>query len=476
MTTEKKSTRGWRLGRRSFLRGVGVACLLPYLEAMGGGRKAAAPPKRACFVYFPNGCSLPDVNDAQYKHWRWFPEGQGADFRFTKVLEPLAPFQRDLAIHGGLSHPKSRELLGHLAGDSWLTAGDLRGGTYTNSISLDQVIARQFKAHTRYPSFVLSSDGGVGYKSRISTLSFDGEGRPIPAQHDQRRIFERYFAPDGGGTTDERRRAIQRGQKIVDLVLEESRDLTRRLGARDQQKMDEYLTSLNDVEEQVRRNEAWLDTPLPPFSAEHLQFDADPRIDPGAYVRTMYDLMVLGFQTDVTRVMTYMLAREDGLGIGENWPRLAIGADRGHHTISHDTHAGHWDQWGPYDRWYAEQFAYFLGRMKAASDEHGSLLDSTAILYGSACSTTHNARNYPMLLAGGRDLGIQLGRYTHHSATAVLQAQNDAITGAQVADAKRHLAEDDLPCSNLYLSLLRALGVEAESFADSTGELEGVRV
>jgi len=476
MKLVRSNKKSWHLDRRSFLRGVGVACLLPYLEAMGGPKAPArAAPKRACFVYFPNGCSLPEESDAAYKHWRWFPEGEGTDYRFTRVLESLAPFRADVSVYGGLSHPKSRELLGHLAGDTWLTGGDLRGGQYLNSVSLDQVIAQHTKAETRVPSFTFSSDGGVGYKSRISTLSFDGQGRPIPAENDQRAIFERYFAPDGGATTDERREQLARGKKLVDLVLEESRALEQRLGAHDSAKMDEYLTSLSEVEEQVRRNEKWLDTPLPDFDASHIDLAVDAKIDPTAYIRTMYDLMVLGFQLDMTRVQSYQLAREDGLGIGDVWPRLATGADRGHHTISHDTHDGHWDQWGPLDRWYAEQFAYFVERMKATRDEHGSLLDRTLILYGSACSTTHNARNYPTLIAGGRALGVRLGQYRRYSRRALLEAQNDALTGAPIAAPQRHVGEDDLPIGNLYLSMLRTLGVEAESFADSEGELEGFR-
>jgi hypothetical protein len=470
------SRRSWHLDRRTFLHGLGVTLLLPYLEGMEQAAEALAPalPRRACFVYFPNGCSLPDQGDARHAHWRWFPSGEGRDFRFTRVLEPLEPFRDDVAVYGGLSHPKSRELLGHLAGDTWLTGGDLRGGQYLNSISLDQVVARHAKRFTRYPSLVLSTDGGVGYKSRVSTLSFDTSGRPIPSEHRQREIFERYLAPRGGATTEERRRAIAQGRKVVDLVLEDSKDLERRLGAHDRAKLDEFLSSLGALEEQIRRNEQWLDTPLPEVSAEGLDLDADPRVDPVAYVRTTYDLIVLALQTDLTRVVTYMLAREDGMGFGDGWPRLAIGVDRGHHTISHDTHEGHWDQWGPYDRWYAEQLAYFVGRMKAARDEHGSLLDTTAILYGSACSTTHNARNYPLALVGGRRLGLRQGHYTRFSKRALRERQNDALTGAPVQDTQAHVGEDDLPFGRLQLALLHALGVEAEAFAGETEPLEGV--
>jgi len=467
--------KSWHLDRRSFLRGLGVTCSLPWLEAMERDvrARAAEAPRRAAFMYFPNGCSLPDESDTAYAHWRWFPHGLGRDFRFTRTLESLEPFRDDVAIYGGLSHPKSRELLGHLAGDTFLTAGDLRGGHYQNSISVDQVAARHLKQYTRYPCLVLSTDGGVGYKSRVATLSFDGSGRPIPAEHDQRRIFERYFAGASGETTEARRGSIERGLKIVDLVHDESKRLSSRLGQNDRRKLDEFLSSLNSVEEQVRRNESWLDTPMKPFDASNLDLDPNPEVDPTAYVRATYDLMVLGFQTDATRVMTYQVAREDGMGFGDRWPRLVIGVNKGHHTITHDTHEGHFDEWGALDRWFAEQFAYFVRRMKETTDEWGPLLDRTMLLYGSACSTTHNARNLPLALVGGRDLGLRLGHHTRFSRTAVLQAQNDPLSGALVEAPEKRMGEDDLPLSNLFLAMLHALGVEEESFADSTGTLDG---
>jgi len=467
--------KSWHLDRRTFLHGLGVTCMLPWLEGMERDRRmrAAAEPRRAAFVYFPNGCSLPEEDDAANAHWRWFPSGAGGDFRFTRVLEPLEPFREELAVYGGLSHPKSRELLGHLAGDTWLTAGDLRGDSYQNRISVDQVAARHLKQYTRYPCFVLSTDGGVGYKSRVSTLSFDDGGHPIPSEHRQRQIFERYFVPQGGATTEERRRSIRQGKKVVDLVLEESKRLAGLLGEHDRHKLEEFLASLNSVEEQVKRNDSWLETPLEPFSAEHLELDPNPTVDPAAYVRTTYDLMVLGFQTDVTRVMTYMLAREDGMGFGDNWPGLTVGVNKGHHTISHDTHDGHFDEWGPYDRWYAEQFAYFLGRLRATEDEWGPLLDNTMVLYGSSCTTTHNARNYPLVVAGGKHLGLRLGHYTRFRRTATIEAQNDPLTGALLSETRRRVAEDDLPCAKLFVGMLQALGVETDTFGDETGALDG---
>lgn len=446
----------WHLDRRQLLRGVGVSCGLPYLQAMDRALAAAKAPgaaaqgeaeraKRLAFVYFPNGCSLPSESDETYAERRWFPRGEGANYEFTEVLAALEPYREQLSILGGLSHPKSRELLGHLAGDTWLTAGDVRGELYQNSISVDQVAARALRRHTRYPSFVFSTDGGVGYKSRVSTLSFNGNGRPVPSEHRPREIFERYFTPQGGATTAERRRSLQAGKKVVDLVLEDSKRLRRRLGAHDQDKLEEYLTSLNSVEEQIRRNEAWLHIPLKPFDASRLELDPDPRSDPQAALRSMFDLVVLGFQLDMTRVMTFMTGREDGMGFADHFPRLALGINRGHHTISHDLHEGHWEDWGRYDQWFAEQFAYYLERLATTSDEHGPLLDSTLVLFGSCCSTTHNARNYPLALAGGKHLGLAHGQYRKY--------------------------DNDTPFSNLLLSMLHAVGVEAESFADSTGTI-----
>ena len=187
----------------------------------------------------------------------------------------------------------------------------------------------------------------------------------------------------------------------------------------------------------------------------------------------MYDLMVIGFQTDATRVMTYMLAREDGMGFGDSWPNLTVGVNKGHHTISHDTHAGHFDEWGPFDNWFAQQFAYFIGRMKETTDEWGPLLDNTMTLYGSSCTTTHNARNYPMAIVGGKNLGIRHGHYSRYSKVGLMSSGANQLTGAVLDKAVEKVGKDDQPCCNLYVSMLQALGIETEKFSDSTGPLEG---
>ena len=442
---KKKS---WHIDRRTFIRGMGVTCMLPFFEgmAMTSLSKFAKPvsPKRLCILYFPNGVGLPPKESIYHKKWSWFPIGEGSDYKLTKSLSPLSPYRSDMSIMGGLSHPFSRNVLGHMAGDSFLTGGDLRG-EYKNSISLDQVAAEKLSHYTRFPSLTLSTDGGVGYKSRTSTLSFNSSGKPIPSEHRQREIFERYFSPNGGTPTHQRRKSIQQGMKIVDLVLEDSKTLKNRLGSNDKAKLDEYLTSLDQVEKQLTRNEKWLDVPMKEFDASLINLDVDPTAAPEDYVRSMMDLMILGFQTDATRVISYLMAREDGMGFGDNFPKIALGL-QGHHTISHDKATGHWEDWGRLDRWYAKQFAYFINKMKNTKDIHGSLLDNTLILYGSACSTTHNARNYPLILAGGSKMGVNHGEYT-------------------VFDEKQERL------SNLYLNMLNRLDVNIESFSDSTGKL-----
>ena len=377
-----------------------------------------------------------------HKKWHWFPMGEGTHYKLTKSLSPLSPYRSDMSIMGGLSHPYSRNVLGHMAGDSFLTGGDLRG-EYKNSISVDQVAAEKLSRYTRFPSLTLSTDGGVGYKSRTSTLSFNSSGTPIPSEHRQREIFERYFSPDGGAPTHQRRKSINQGKKIVDLVLEDSKTLKKRLGSNDKVKLDEYLSSLNQVEEQLNRNERWLDVPMKEFDASLINLDVDPTTAPEDYVRSMMDLMILGFQTDATRVISYLMAREDGMGFGDNFPKIVLGL-QGHHTISHDKATGHWEDWGRLDRWYAKQFAYFIQKMKNTKDVHGSLLDNTLILYGSACSTsskekTHNARNYPLILAGGSKLGVEHGAFTKFD-------------------------ENKERLSNLYVNMLNRLDIETESF------------
>ena len=437
------SKKSWHLDRRTFLRGTGVACALPYLEAMGATKSKGEAPKRMCFLYFPNGACEPGTIKEEVKQYRFFPDQEGRDYKNNFSLEPLNGFRDDMTILGGLSHPRSRQLLGHIAGDTYLTGGDVRN-TYKNNISVDQVAAGHIGKDTRYPSFSLSADGGVGYKSRVTSLSFDSMGNAIPTEHRHREIFERYFNPTGNGSSEARRKELQRGRKIVDLVFGNSKDLQRKLGKSDKEKMDQYLTSLNSVEKQIRKNEEWLDIPLKKGDFSKLNFDLDPAKNAETYIRSMYDLIVLAYEMDLTRVITYQIAREDGMGFGENFPKLAIGSAKGHHGISHSNDP---KLWSTYDNWLVQQYAYFLGRLKDVKDEHGSILDNTQVLYGSSQAHTHNARNLPLVLAGGKNMGINHGSYQRF--------------------------DEKTPMTNLFVSMLNAAGVHRGKFSDSTGKLPG---
>ena len=211
--------------------------------------------------------------------------------------------------------------------------------------------------------------------------------------------------------------------------------------------MDKYLDSLNAVEEQVKRNEEWLDIPMKASTADHLNLDPDPRTAAEDYLRATYDLIVLAFEADLTRVVTYHDGREDGMGFEDNFPKIALGINKGHHTISHDMAEGHWEQWGRYDQWVADQFGHFVKRLAATEDEHGPLIDSTLESPRQLLQHDPQRAQYPAALAGARPW-----------------VSSTAPTGAT---ARRSL-------SNLLLTTLHAAGVKAKSFSDSTGVVPGV--
>jgi len=440
--------KSWHLNRRSILKGIGVSCMLPYLECMAADAKknSKGPAKRAAFIYTPNGVSLPPKKNPAYNDWHWFPHQTGDNFKFTKTLESLEPFRQKLTVIGGLSHPKSRTLLGHAAGDTWLTGGDIGGSVYKNSVSIDQVAAREICKDTRHPFLNFSCDGGVGYKSRVSTLSFNANGKAIPTESNPRAIFERFFSSGDKASLVEQRKRLKEGRKVVDIVMGDAYRLNKQLGKNDQLKLDEYLTSLSEVEERIKRTEEWLNVPMKKVTTEHINFSVKQSA-PQDYIRTMMDLIVMAFETDITRTVTYMVAREDGMGHGDKFPTIALKL-KGHHGISHDKSTGSYERWGRYDQFLAQQYTYLLERLNKVTDEHGSILDSTMTMYGSCCSNTHNARNYPLILAGGKNMGLKHGRYLKY--------------------------DDKTPLSNLYVSMLNGLGVKTDTFADSTGKIDDI--
>ena len=440
----------WHLNRRTVLKGMGVACCLPFFEAMAANVAASEKtkqPRRLLNLYVGNGVSLPHEKFTKIRDdWHWFPHEAGSDYKMTKVMEPLKAKRDQFTIFGGLSHPKSRSLLGHTAGDSWLTGGDV-GGEYRNTISLDQVVADHYKNETRHSFMNLSTDGGTGYRGRATTLAFDRDGQPIPAENDVRRIFERLFQVDDAKSLQARKIELQKKRRVVDLILADSKRLQKNLGKVDQQKLGQYMATLRDLEARIERLEAWQNIPMEKFDSSHLDLSVTLK-SPKEYIRSMCDLMVLGFETDITRVANYMLVREDNLGLGSKFSTVLFGY-RDHHGMSHKKTEKNFKEWAMYDRFLIEQLDYLLQRLTDAKDQHGSLLDNTLVFYGSSNSTYHNARNYPLILAGGKNMGLKHGRFMKFD-------------------------EDKENLSNLFVSMLNALEVPNEGFADSKGNIDQI--
>ncbi|MEK6236206.1 MAG: DUF1552 domain-containing protein, partial [Planctomycetales bacterium] len=306
--------KSWQLDRRTFLHGAGVAMGLPLLDGMCWGTSNPPRPRRMCAMYFANGVSLPPEKHDDHEKWHWFPRGEGRDYRLTETLKPLEPFRQDMSSVGGLSHPKGRKLVGHATGDIFITGGDVRGSSYNNSISIDQAVAARSGRHTRVPSLVLSSNGGVGYKTRTATISFNRAGEAVPAESTPRQIFDRLFGAPDGGSLSERKRQLRQDRRVVDLVLQQSKTLRNKLGRNDQHKLDEYLSSVHEIESRIDRTESWLGAPPPNVSADDVDLAAGQKA-PENYIRAMYDLMFLAFQTDATRAATFLISQEDGKGV-----------------------------------------------------------------------------------------------------------------------------------------------------------------
>ena len=448
--------KSWHLSRRTFLQTSGVTIGLPLLEAMtpqGKRARAAetksAPRRLACF-YVPNG-----VNNST-----WIPKTTGFDYELAPAHEPLKELKNDFSIISGIGHPDIE--VGHRAGDTFLTGAVLNatpGYEYKNSISFDQLAAEHFSPFTRFPSLELSRAGGTGPTRHTHTMSFSRDGVPLAAENNPRLVFERLFVETNASSRDAAKQRFADDQSILDIIRDDTRSLNRRLGKRDQQKLDEYLTSVRAVEQQVKRSQAWMDVPKAQVGAKDFNFEVNPRshTDLRDYLRTMFDLTFLAFQTDTTRVSTFQIHPETS---GQDFNAF-LGFGGNYHGFSH--HGGakeNLEKLFKIDRFHIEQFAHFMQRLKAAQEADGSMLDRTLIVYGSAMNNGdtggHYATNIPLLFAGGRGLGTKQGQHL-----AYKQKEN-----------KRHDDRpENPPLANLFVTILQHLGVPAESFASSTGAI-----
>ncbi|MFM7056580.1 MAG: DUF1552 domain-containing protein [Planctomycetota bacterium] len=458
------------LDRRRFLRGSGIALALPLLTSTAARADQSAdrsPPRRLACFYQPDGVPMPLANDAAFDEWAWFPHGNGSEFRLTRCLEPLEPLRRHLTVLSGFSHPSARSIHGHSNADQFLTGAPTGpSGEYRNGISLDQEFAAHVGDQTRIASIVMSTDGGTGTPRGAHTMSFNRYGRPIPAEHRPKRLFDLLFVssdPDAA-----RRLALSRS--ALDDLLEDARSLQRSLSAEDQRRLEDYLHAVRETELRVQKAAKWIHTPLPRVDAGSLNLELTPE-QPREFLQTMYELIYLAFRTDSTRVATWQIGRENGVGISDYLAR-AVGFNLTH-QLSHNTkEPGGWKNFGTYCRFLSEELARFLQRLQDTPEPggEGSMLDNTLCLFGSASSAFHLSRNYPLILAGGRSMGFRHNQYLNYGPQ---NPEGGAWEGGQ-EPWQKDVTHEDKPLSNLFVSILQKLGTPAEKFADSTGKVDAV--
>ena len=447
------STQNWLLSRRHLLRGAGISLALPFLDIMKPLRAKTAnanPPKRSVYIYLPNGVNTIDFQITE----------SGKDYKFSKSLKPLEKHRNVITPISGLHHPNG---LGHHHGcqSIWLTGAKV-GTTERNTISVDQLIAKQTAKETRYSSLELSNSSRA--------LAWTADGIQLPSQNNPSVVFKRLFeAPSGG--IGKQRRGLHRKGSILDAVLDDAKQLDKKLAREDRGRLEQYLTSVREVEIRTERADAWLDTPLPKVdNATKSKLNRDvSKQQVGDYFRTMYDLIVLAFQTDMTRVATFSSGNE---GQGLPIPEINITQDR--HSLSHhNSNPKRMANLTASDTFNVEQFSYFLGRLAETQDANGPLLDTTLALYGSgmAYGHSHGNANLPLVLAGGSKLGFKHGShidynkmvpdFNQYSLSAPMEHYKICF---QPVNQRAHL-------SNLLLTMAQGVGMETDSFSDSNGTL-----
>jgi hypothetical protein len=442
----------WLIDRRHALRAMGTCISLPMLECMIPLRAAEQPatPRRSAFVYLANG-----VHSLNYQITT-----PGRDYQLSRSLKPLEKHRHVITPVSGLHHPGS---LGHHHNciKIWLTGGKL-GPSDHNTISVDQKMAEVTAQHTRYPSMEIAITQ--------ESLAWTADGVPLPAMRRCSEIFASLFEEPKGGIAAQRR-SLRRKASVLDDNLAEVRRLEQKMGVADKGRLDQYLTSVREAEIRTRRADAWLDTPLPEISdADRKRTNRNiPQTQAGDYFRTVYDLMVLAFQTDVTRVATFSLGGE-----GQAIPIPEIGITESRHQLSHHGgDSGYMEKLTNYDTFAIEQFSYFLSRLEETKDVNGKpLLGSTMVLFGSGMSYghSHGNANLPLVLAGGSDLGLKHGSH--------LDFNQGHFGGYQLDKAREHYglcsrpANPDAHMSNLLLLMAQRMGVETDAFGDSNKAIE----
>lgn len=438
------------LPRRSFLKGLGVAVALPWLDAMTPALAAAKPsPLRVAFVYVPNGIVMDE----------WTPATTGRDFALKRIMKPLAPVREDFSVLSGLADYNGLAL-GDGPGDharagaSFLTGVHCKktaGADIQAGVSADQIAAQAIGGQTRFASLELGCEDSrtvgncdSGYScAYTNSLSWRTPTTPLPPEVNPRNTFERLF-----GTTDlslapevRARRAAYR-KSILDLVREDTQRLTGTLGATDKRKLDEYLFAVREIEKRIESAEKDQNHFTP-----NLEKPAGIPITFNEYAKLTFDLLTLAFQADLTRISTLVLAREGSMRV---YPE--IGIPDPHHPLTHHRNQAEWiEKVKQINTFHIELFSAFLQKLKATPDGDGSLLDHSMIVYGSGLGdgNRHTHEDLPILLAGRGDNGTSAFKPGRH---IVYKSQT--------------------PMTNLYLTLLERMGVRPEKIGDSTGKLD----
>jgi len=440
-------TQSWLIDRRHALRAMGTCIALPMLECMIplDAKEKINSPRRSAFIYLANG-----VHSLNYQITK-----PGKDYQFSHSLKPLEKFRNTITPISGLHHPGS---LGHHHNciNIWLTGAKI-GAAHRNTISVDQKMAEVTGQHTRYPSMEIAITQG--------SLAWTADGVQLPARSRCQQIFASLFEEPKGGIAAQRK-ALRRKASVLDDNLAEVRALAQKMSTADKGRLDQYLTSVREAEIRTRRADTWLDTPLPKISeTDRKRTNRDiAKTQAGDYFRTVYDLMVLAFQTDVTRVVTFSLGGE---GQAIAIPEIGITESR-HQLSHHGGDPGYMEKLTNYDTFAIEQFGYFLTRLSETKDLNGkSLLGSTMSLFGSGMSYghSHGNANLPLVLAGGLDLGLKHGSHLDFN-----QGHFDGYTLDKPGNHYRlcsRPANTDAHMSNLLLLMAQKMGVETDRFGDS---------
>ncbi len=436
------------LNRRDVLRGGGIALALPFLNSMSlaaglSGKKQQ--PKRMLISYIAYGVFDPTTKDGKAHESSWYPRHDSGPLTLNKSSSPFEVVKDSITYLRGLDHPGGYGLGGHSSGDVFGTAADMSGLEKNNNISIDQLAAKTNGHHTRYGSLVLGSEGGTGSYGMSKTLSHYGPGQPIPALEKPQEIFNRLFRPYANQTVEDVRARLKREASVLDLMMDNYKTLHGKLGVEDRQKMAEYLDSVRAIEQRVERTSKWTYDELPKIDTKELNLEASHQL-PSEYMRCMYDLIYLAFQTDSTRFATFMTESEHSVGnfVG-NFANKLFGYTGATHDIAHKRPEDISGQW---EKWRAEQHAYFLKRLRDTKEGDSNMLDNTLVLWGSAHPHgSHSTKDYPIQIAGGNKLGFKHGNLHNFE------------------------GERKKPLSNLFVSMLNAIDVPTEKFADSNGEL-----